>query len=225
MRDTVPISALFNKVCPSLKRIYQGTREKFVCLLICCAIAQGAFADTITYQQLQRDQGGRTLTTAQAPTVARTDQNHQGQNQAPSMTAQGSRAVESANHPEFVRLPDGRIVRYGPGVICDENCVDAVSPAAFRGEGPSKWWLAPPIAAGVILCIALCGGNSGNPQTAPTIIIPTPTQPGTTQPSPSPGVSPGQPPSEIPEPGTIVLVGLGIGVLLSRRRMAAKNGN
>jgi hypothetical protein len=212
MTATAPISALFAKVRPLLKRIRRGTGQKLVCLLICCAIVQGAFADTITYQQLRQDQGGRTLTTASVPTVARTNQYPQGQNPLQTITPQGSRAVESPNHPEFVRLPDGRIVRYGPGVICDENCVDAVAPAAFRGEGPSKWWLAPPIAAGVILCIALCGGDNVNLQSAPEIIIPAPTQPGVVQPSPSP------PPSEIPEPSTIVLVGLGIGFLLSRRR-------
>jgi hypothetical protein len=218
MTATAAISALIDKVCPVLKKICRDAGRKVVCLLICCAIAHAAFADTITYQQLRQDQGGRILTTASIPAVARTNRNPQGQNPIQPGTPQGSRAVESPSHPEFVRLPDGRIVRYGPGVICDENCVDAVAPAAFRGEGPSKWWLAPPIAAGVVLCIALCTGGSDSPQVAPTIIIPTPTQPGTTQPSPSPGVSPGQPPSEIPEPGTIVLVGLGIGVLLSRRR-------
>lgn len=192
--------------------------------MICSVVAQGVLADTITYRQLRQDQGGRTMTTAPIPAAARTNQqsqNPEGQN--PSSQAQAPRALESPSPPEFVRLPDGRIVRYGPGVLCDENCVGPVAPAAFREGGPSIWWIAPPIAAAGILCAILCGGSdTASQQPAPTIPIPPPSPSPTNPVQPTPTVLPTAtpPPQEIPEPGTIVLVGLGLGALLARRRKA-----
>ncbi len=232
MSAIAPNSALVGKVCSVCGRYDRKISRFAICLLICCIAFQNALADTITYQQLRQDLGGRALTTAPIPAAARTNQttqNSQGQNQP-----QAPKAQESPNRPEFVRLADGRIVRYGPGVVCDENCVDPVAPYAFRGEGTSMWWFVPPVAAGVILCIVLCGGDDNTAQPTPTIIIPTPTpsvppQPTPTtspeptpQPSVSPSVGPTPPPNEIPEPGTIVLVGLGLGAMLARRRRAAR---
>jgi hypothetical protein len=230
MTATAPLSALRGKV--RLVNIIgiQRARQTAICLLICGLSVQSALSDTVTYQHLKGDISGRAITTAPIPAAARTTQpvqDPQGQNQP-----QAPRATESPNRPEFVRLPDGRIVRYGPGVVCDENCVAPVAPIAFRGEGPGMWWFIPPVAAGVILCIVLCGGDNdnGSPQPTPTIVIPTPTpstspqptpttSPGPTpQPSVSPSVGPTPPPNEIPEPGTIVLVGLGLGAMLARRR-------
>ncbi len=193
--------------------------------LICCFVAQSVLADSVTYQQLQQSQGERASATS--PPARANDQNqqqnNQGQSQSPQPT-QGGIVQPSPNHPEFVRLPDGRIVRYGPGILCDENCVEPVTPAAFREQGPRMWWIVPPIVAGAVLCAFLCRGGDSNPEPTPTIIIPPPqpTVSPTAQPTVSPTVAPTQPPEEIPEPGTLVLLGLGIGTMLARQRMAAR---
>jgi len=121
---------------------------------------------------------------------------------------QKPKAQESPSPPEFVRLPDGRIVKYGPGIICDENCVEPMTPVAFRETGPRLWWVAPPLVAGGVLCAILCRGGDEAPLTTPTVIVPTP----------SPAVSPTLPPTEIPEPGTIILVGIGLGALAVHKR-------
>src|SRR5262245_15700553 len=94
-------------------------RRTLTSLLLCALCWQMAFADPITYRQLRQD-AGAAFTRISVPTVlpdasTKTKRKRQQDNQAP-------RAQESPNHPEFVRLPDGRIVKYGPGVICDENC-------------------------------------------------------------------------------------------------------
>lgn len=206
----------------SAKRIYSPV----VFLLVCIAMTQAVFADSITYWQLRQDQDGRARTIASTPTVARTGVQQEQQGQNPQ--GQAGTAQESATHPEFVRLPDGRIVRYGPGIICDENCVEPIAPAAFRGPGPALWWIVPPIVAGGVLCAVLCRPDDDvSPQPSPTIIIPQPTVQPTVQPtatvppaSPTPPATP--PPTQIPEPGTVVLLSAGLGALLARKRMAAR---
>lgn len=203
----------------SAKRILSS----FASLLVCVALIQPAFADSITYRQLRQDQERRVGVVASTPKVARTT-DQQGQQPGQSPQGQAGTAQESSTHPEFVRLPDGRIVRYGPGIICDENCVEPIAPAAFRGPGPALWWIVPPIVAGGVLCAVLCRpSDESNPQPSPTIIIPQPTvQPTATVPpaSPTPPATP--PPTEIPEPGTIVLLSAGLGALLARKRMASR---
>lgn len=200
--------------------------SSLACLLVCVAMIQPVFADSITYRQLRKNQDSRVGAVASTPKVARTtDQQGQAQQQGQSPQGQTGTAQESATHPEFVRLPDGRIVRYGPGIICDENCVEPIAPAAFRGPGPALWWIVPPIVAGGVLCAVLCRpSDESNPQPSPTIIIPQPTvQPTATispaTPTPPPATPP---PTEIPEPGTIVLLSAGLGALLARKRMAAR---
>ncbi len=197
---------------------YSHLRAIAVGLLICSVTAQGALADTITYRQLRQDQAGKTATVGSVPTTARSTDQEQNQPGQGQQNQQAGTAQESPTHPEFVRLPDGRIVRYGPGIICDENCVEPIAPAAFRGPGPSLWWIVPPIIAGGILCAVLCRPDrDSNPQPSPTIVIPPPSpQPtATIAPTPSP-TSP--PPTEIPEPGTLILFGAGLGALWARKR-------
>src|SRR5262249_46617501 len=146
--------------------------------LICCGIAQVALADTITYQQVQQRQESRPRVVAgTAPAVPAEGQDQekkQGQESqsGQSQPAQSGTALESPDHPDFVRLPDGRIVRYGPGILCDENCVEPVTPSAFREPGPRPWWLIP-VVSGAALCAFLCRGDD-EPTPTPTIMIPEP---------------------------------------------------
>ncbi|GEM_PF-1490863 len=215
MSDMALISAQTSPAKTSRKSCLAARRMAMVSL-VCCVIAGSVLADTVTYQRLQQNQSGAATTPNASRPKDQSQQNNQGQGQSASLPPSDSGAgvaKESPNPPDFVRLPDGRIVRYGPGVLCDQNCVTPVTPAAFRGPSPTVWWIATPAAAAGILCAFLCGGdNDAQPLTS--IIIP--------DPSPSPRVQPTPLPNEIPEPGTLVLLGLGIGAMVARRRMAAR---
>src|SRR5438128_427391 len=102
-------------------------RRSFLTILLCGALSAGALAEPIAWNQVER--GSMAASLDSLPVFG------QGQLDQPS------RAEESPNHPEFVRLPDGRIVPYGPGVICNENCVEN-----FSGSPHSRRWLViPPI--------------------------------------------------------------------------------
>lgn len=128
--------------------------------------------------------------------------------QKPAEKPQEPVAVESPTHPEFVRLPDGRIVKYGPGIICEEVCTEPVPPKTTTRRtraGAPIWFVVPPLAAGALACAILCG--SGETTSRPPIVIP-----------PGPTVSPTPPPpAEIPEPGTIVLLSIGLGAVAAKK--------
>lgn len=163
-----------------------------LCLLLCCLFAVGAKADPITYQQVQQSRGQQ-VATARA--------SHSDDSSASSSQTQGETAP-----PEFVRLPDGRIVPYGAGVICTENCAEPF--AAIAPPAASRlWFAAPPALVSSLVCGVLCGGDSK--LTLSAELEPTPTPTGT------PAATP------IPEPATLILLGLGLAVI-GRRRLLDK---
>jgi PEP-CTERM motif len=197
-----------------------------VSLLFSCTIVQGAIADTITYQQLRHDQGSRAYTSAPIPAVARTSAETQNQQRLTGVIPPTHSAMESSSQPEFVRLADGRIARGGLDAACDENCIDPVAPAAFREESSKKWLIIAPIVAGAVICAMLCrSSDDQSSEPLPPIAIPTP------NPFPPAAPNPGVPfpggggdlPAEVPEPGTLVLLGIGLGtMLIGRRRRSAQ---
>lgn len=163
-------------------------RRFAVCLLFCCLLAVSTQADPITYQQVRQQRG------APAKPASLTLRSNELEAQVSSQ--------EGANHPEFVRLPDGRIVPYGPGVVCSENCAEPFA-AAAPGSPRLLRWLSPLVTGGVV-CSALCGGNN---LTLSAVLQPTPTPRGVD--------------ADVPEPATLILLGLGLAIL-ARRRLSNK---
>ena len=116
-----------------------------------------------------------------------------------------TQSVSSEQTPEFVRLADGRIVPFGAGVVCSDNCVgaevfDLGKIATPKGFNP--WLLSIPIAAGGVAAIFLLSGSNG---TTPTTIV-TDTLPIITPPR-------DPVPAPVPEPATLTLMGVGLALL------------
>ncbi len=149
-------------------------------------------AAPITYQQVSNQVGAQ----PQQPTTDAKSVN--------SQTTQ-TRTSESSDRPEFVRLADGRIVPYGPGVVCTDDCVQS---EAFGPEDPTElrsavtginpWLLAvPAIVGGVIACVVLCRGSDNSAvltSVEPPRIVTPPNQ-------------------DVPEPATLLLLGLGLAIM------------
>ena len=182
-------------------------RRVYICILLIALVTHTALADSITYQQLNPGTGAsfsRVPVTNNATDKDKDIALKPGDAKAPA----GSDAV---NAPEFVRLADGRIVKNGPNIVCNENCVEAVPLA--RSKVSRNWYILPPLLAAGILCAVLCRGGADAPIAATkTVLI---------QPSPSPTLAPNlSQPSQVPEPGTLVLLGLGLSTMLARRKFA-----
>lgn len=173
-------------------------------LVLCVLLVVHATAAPITYQQVA-GQGGQK---PQPPTSG----SKVGGEQTPQ-----SKIPESGDRPEFVRLADGRIVPYGAGIICTDDCVESEAfgpddPSELRGSLPrlTPWLWGIPVAGGILAFVLLLPGDrtavlsSGEPP----IIVPPPA------------------PAEIPEPATLMLLGLGLAMMarhgLSRKKSVDK---
>jgi len=177
-------------------------------------MSQGVFSDTITYQQMRQDYGGR------SPAQILPLRQRQGQDpvsivsQIPTQGAPPANGEENSGPAEFVRLRTGRIVDFSPGLLCDENCIEPVSSKAFGETGVNLWWIVTPAVAGGVLCSVLCRSDRDDRRTSQKIIIPV------AEPHKHPTPVP---PQEIPEPGTLLLLGLGLGVMIARKRHHRSN--
>lgn len=124
--------------------------------------------------------------------------------------------TDQSTDPTMIKLSDGRMVPFGPGIICSRECSSGeqiVDGESFLSR--YKW----PITFGLIG--AAVGGilltkNGDTPTLSPknttTPLIPA---------SGTIGTGSSSIPNPVPEPATMLLLGAGITILVSRRRRHA----
>jgi hypothetical protein len=178
-------------------------------IILCGALVVSAQASPINFSHIGDAQSGR-QTNGSATSQSSTNS---------SDNVNASLTVEGLEHPEFVRLADGRMIPYGPGVICSDACVEGVAftnPSGF----PRKWLIALPLAGAAIVGVLLATDTSRTPRTAVDNNSKDPDP--TPSPTPTPvcqGDNCAKPPTQpVPEPATLALMGAGLAVF-SRRRV------
>lgn len=177
-------------------------------IILCGVLAVSAQASPINFSHIGDAQSGR-QTNGSATSQSSTNS---------SDNVNASLTVESLDHPEFVRLADGRMIPYGSGMICSDACVES---AAFANPSgfPRKWLIALPLAGAAIVGVILASSDSSRtPRTAVDDNSKPPTDPETPTPTPTPTPGGGVQPQPVPEPATLALMGAGLAVF-SRRRV------
>ena len=177
-------------------------------IILCGVLAVSAQASPINFSHIGDAQSGR-QTNGSATSQASTNS---------SDAVNASLTVESLDHPEFVRLADGRMIPYGSGVICSDACVESeafANPSGF----PRKWLIALPLAGAAIVGVILASSDSSR---TPRTAVDNNTKDPDPTPTPTPvcqGDNCAKPPTEpVPEPATLALMGAGLAVF-SRRRV------
>lgn len=191
-------------------RKFRGFMKKRLILnsILIGTLAFSVQASPIGFTQIGDMQSGRPTSSTSAAQANPSTQDKGG----------NTLTVESLDHPEFVRLADGRLAPYGPGVICSDECVESEALATASGF-PRKWLIALPIAGAAIVGVILATGDSPRPpRTAVGGVNQPPTVPVTPTPTPTPPSGGGDQPEPVPEPGTLALIGAGLAVM-SRRRV------
>lgn len=183
-------------------------RKIFGAVLILALLNLSVMADSIRWQELSRAVSRQEVWANSTPSM--TSANSQGQ------IAQTQSADDGAA-PKFVRLPDGRIVPFGAGVICTEDCVQDTEFEMAKTKRPILWYALVPIAiGGIIAVLASRGGDPVGPNGNPRLFdLPggTPNPTGTPRPLPSPN-----PNAQVPEPATMILFGSGLALIAQRIR-------
>ena len=191
-----------NKSCRGFMKI-----RLIATIILSGALAFSTQATPINFSHIGDPQSGR-QTKGNASSQATTNS---------SDAVNASLTVESLEQPEFVRLSDGRLIPYGPGVICSEACVESEAIANPSGF-PRKWLIALPLAGAALVGVILATSDSSRtPRTAVDNNTKPPTDTVTPTPTPTPPGG-GDQPQPVPEPATLALMGAGLAIF-SRRRV------
>lgn len=160
-------------------------------LVLCGILLTRAVAMPVSY-----DQVATRVNQGQQPTTSQKSDPQQP----------GGKIPEGGEKPEFVRLTDGRIVPYGPGLVCTEECVQTEALALsdeplpdIAKVGGRRWAFALPLAAVPLAFLFLNRDNTPRTIVSDSSRNVTPTPPPT--------------PVDVPEPATLVLLGLGLAMM------------